>query len=66
MLDNQRFFTVNQFVEYIGINVISKAQIYSEIKAGRIPVTYIGTKVLIPAKYVIDFCESAKCLEVSK
>lgn len=63
-MKNSSFKTVAQFVAEIGDGVISKGQVYAEIKAGKIPVTYIGNRVLIPQTYVDQFLNSAKCIEV--
>jgi len=46
----------------MGEGVISKASIYLRIKKGEIPVTYFGSKPLIPADWADAFCRSAKLL----
>ena len=62
-MDNHRkFYSVNQFYALMGEGVISKASIYLRIKKGEIPVTYFGTKPLIPADWAEAFCRSAKLL----
>ena len=56
----EKFYTVSEFHNIVG-NVISKATIYNGIKKGSIPVKYFGTKALIPAYWVDDFCRDYKC-----
>lgn len=56
------FRTVAEFQGIIGS--VSKAQIYNEIKLGKIPIVRIGTKVLIPQRFIDEFCCSAKCMEM--
>ena len=56
----RKFYSVNQFCELIGEGVISKSYIYQKIRKGDIPVTYFGTKPLIPVAWVDAFIASSK------
>lgn len=58
--NNRKFYSVNQFYELIGNGVISKSYIYQKIRKGEIPVTYFGTKPLIPVAWVDKFIASSK------
>ena len=60
MPTQRKFYSVNQFYILLGEGVISKASIYLRIKKGEIPVTYFGSKPLIPADWAETFCKSAK------
>ena len=60
--NNRKFYSVNQFYELIGNGVISKSYIYQKIRKGDIPVTYFGTKPLIPVAWVNDFINNVKAL----
>lgn len=56
---NKKFFTVKQFVEYIGTDALSTATIYLMIKRGQVPVVQANKRLLIPADWVHEFCNSA-------
>lgn len=56
----KNFYTVREFHEILG-NTTCITSIYNQIKAGKIPVTYIGTRTLIPAYWVNDFCKMYRC-----
>lgn len=60
--NNRKFYSVNQFYELIGNGVISKSYIYQKIRKGEIPVTYFGTKPLIPVSWVDNFLSSSKAM----
>lgn len=55
----RRFYTVKQFSEYIGTDILSKASIYMMIRRGQVPVVQANKRILIPAKWVHQFCNSA-------
>ena len=57
---NRKFYSVNQFFELLGEGVVSKSYIYQKIRKGEIPVTYFGTKPLIPVAWVDKFIASSK------
>ena len=56
------FYSVNQFCELLGEGTVSKSYIYQKIRKGDIPVTYFGTKPLIPVAWVNDFINNVKAL----
>ena len=45
---SKNFYTVKEFHSILG-NTTCITSIYNQIRAGKIPVTYIGTRTLIPA-----------------
>lgn len=55
----KRFYTVQQFSDYIGTDILSKASIYLMIRRGQVPVVQANKRILIPAKWVYQFCDSA-------
>lgn len=55
----KKFYTVKQFVEYIGADALSPATIYLMIKRGQVPVVQANKRLLIPADWVYEFCNSA-------
>lgn len=55
----RKFYTVKQFSEYIGTDILSKASIYLMIRRGQVPVVQANKRILIPAKWVYQFCNSA-------
>lgn len=64
MDEKRRFFTVAQLMNYLGKGVISQQQLYRNIREGKIPAKYLGSKILIPAAWVEEFCSTKT--EVSK
>ena len=60
MDDKRKFFTVNQLIEYLGKGTVTKNTIYTKIRNGEIPATCIGSRKLIPASWVMDFCNAAE------
>lgn len=63
--NEKRFFSVKQFSDYIGTDILSKASIYMMIRRGQVPVVQANKRILIPAKWVYQFCNSAECKLVS-
>ena len=59
-MTTKKFYTVQQFVEYIGSDIFNAAAVYDQIKNGKIPVQKLGTKILIPTKWVEEFVNGAK------
>lgn len=57
--NEKRFYTVQQFSDYIGADILSKASIYMMIRRGQVPVVQANKRILIPAKWVYQFCNSA-------
>ena len=57
--NEKRFYTVQQFSNYIGADILSKASIYMMIRRGQVPVVQANKRILIPAKWVYQFCNSA-------
>ena len=57
-MDDRKFFSVAQLMDYLGKGVISRQQLYKIIREGKIPVKYIGKKILIPASWVEEFCST--------
>lgn len=55
----KNFYNVKEFHKILNSSV-SKTTIYNQIKAGKIPVTYIGNCTLIPGYWVDDFCKRYK------
>ena len=55
----KNLYTVYQFVERLDGTVTTNA-IYHLIKTGKIPVIHIGSRKLIPAKWVDEFLSSAQ------
>lgn len=51
------FYTVDQFVARIDGGVTKNA-VYNLIRQGKIPVQQLGNRILIPAIWVNDFCNS--------
>lgn len=56
----KKFYTVQQFCEYIGSDVFTPAAVYDQIKSGNIPIQQLGSKILIPTQWVEDFVNGAK------
>ena len=59
---DKKFYTVKEIIDIFGEGNISKAAIYNQIKEGKIPAVYIGTRTFIPAQWVNNFLEAAKKL----
>ncbi|WP_293830608.1 helix-turn-helix domain-containing protein [uncultured Phascolarctobacterium sp.] len=57
---HKNFYTVKEFHKILG-NTTCITSIYNQIKAGKIPVTYIGNRTLIPGYWVEEFCKMYKC-----
>ena len=55
----KRFYTVKQFSDYIGSDILSKASIYLMIRRGQVPVVQANKRILIPARWVYQYCNSA-------
>jgi excisionase family DNA binding protein len=59
----KRFYTVQEFHDELG-GIITRAQIYTMIKEGEIPVRRIGRKIVMPASWVEEYvnrpCEYVK------
>lgn len=64
-MQTKKFFTVQQFCEYIGSDVFTPAAVYDQVKNGNIPIQQLGSKILIPATWVENFVNGAKCKKVS-
>lgn len=56
---DKKFYTVEQFINYIGDGTISASSVYRHMKNGEIPHTQIGNRKLIPAHWVHALCGSA-------
>lgn len=59
-MTNKKFFTVQQFVDYVGSDVFTPAAVYDQVKNGNIPVQQLGSKILIPTSWVEEFVNGAK------
>lgn len=59
-MQNKKFFTVQQFCEYVGNDVFTPAAVYEHIKSGNIPIQQLGSKILIPTSWVEEFVNGAK------
>lgn len=64
MNKKQKFYSVNQFLDYIG-NCVTKAAVYQKIANGEIPVQHFGSRKLIPATWVDNFVNGAKYEKVA-
>jgi len=61
----KKFYTVQQFCDYVGSDVFTPAAIYDQINNGKIPVQHLGTKILIPTSWVEEFVNGAKYKKVA-
>lgn len=59
-MQTKKFYTVQQFVEYVGEDLFTPAAVYEHIKNGNIPVQQLGSKILIPTAWVEEFVNGAK------
>lgn len=57
---HKNFYTVRELHKIIGGGT-SIANIYNQIRVGKIPATYIGNRTLIPGYWVEDFCRMFRC-----
>ena len=64
-MNTKKFFTVQQFVEYIGEDVFTPAAVYEQIKNGNIPIQQLGSKILIPTSWIEEFVNGARCKKVA-
>lgn len=53
----RKYYSVDQFVKFIGEGAVSKPNIYKLIQKGTIPAIYLGRKPLISAEWVKHFCK---------
>ena len=64
-MTTKKFFTVQQFCEYVGSDVFTPAAVYEHVKSGNIPVQQFGSKILIPTSWVEEFVNGAKFKKVA-
>ena len=64
-MKTKKFYTIQQFCEYVGGDVFTAATVYAHIKSGNIPVQQLGSKILIPASWVENFVNGAKYKKVT-